>query len=142
MPLPTRLLIISLSIFCLFNSWVILSYPEPYVDTAPVVHIEKPKPIIYDKKATFTAYTLSEDETDGSPEIGAGGHNLKDLNRIYRVCASRTIPLHTRISIEGIGECEVLDRTSKKYSGRIDILMDTKAEAIKFGKKTLSYKFK
>lgn len=97
--------------------------------------------ILYDKKATFTAYTLSEDETDGNPEIGAGNHNLKEyVERGTRVCASRLYALHTRIYIEGIGQCEILDRTSVKYSGRIDILFETKKEAFKFGKRELEYR--
>jgi len=115
-------------------SWLCFQ-PAPIV--CPPVII---KPIVYDKKATFTAYTLSEDETDGSPEIGAGNHNLREYSKRLRVCAVRGVPLHSKLSIEGIGECEVLDRTSKKYAGRIDILMPTKAEAIKFGKKELKYK--
>lgn len=95
---------------------------------------------IYDKKAIFTAYTLSEDETDGSPEIGAGNHNLKLLCiQGKSCCASRTLPLHTKIEIEGIGECEILDRTSLKYAERIDILFETKESAFRFGKKELRY---
>ncbi len=99
------------------------------------------EPIIYDKKTTFTAYTLSEDETDGNPEIGAGNHNLREyVERGTRVCASRFLPLHTKISIQGFGNCEILDRTSLKYADRIDILFPTKVEAFKFGKKEIKYK--
>jgi 3D (Asp-Asp-Asp) domain-containing protein len=95
---------------------------------------------IYDKKAIFTAYTLSEDETDGSPEIGAGNHNLREYQeRGVRVCASRILPLHTKIYIMGIGECEILDRTSKKYADRIDLLVQSKEEAFRFGLKELEY---
>ena len=93
---------------------------------------------IYDKKAIFTAYTLSESETDGAPCIGSGNHNLCEYKE--RVCATRLFPLHTKLDIEGIGQCEVLDRTSIKYARRIDILMDTKEEAINFGKKEIKYK--
>lgn len=90
--------------------------------------------------AIFTAYTLSKEETDDNPEIGAGGHNLKDMcQKGRRCCASRLYPLHTKINIEGIGECEILDRTSIKYGERIDILMNSKEEAIKFGKRELKY---
>ena len=120
------------------------SLPEPVVDTTPIIHVEKPliiKPITYDKKAIATAYTLSRDETDGSPEIGSNNHNLKEFReKGVQVCASRSLPMHTIIDIEGFGKCEILDRTSKKYSGRIDILMSTKAEAIKFGKREVRYR--
>jgi 3D (Asp-Asp-Asp) domain-containing protein len=98
------------------------------------------EPIIYDKKAIFTAYTLSPDETDESPCIGAGNHNLCELQLSgQNICASRNLPLHTKINIRGIGECEILDRTSAKYKGRIDILMPTKEEAFKFGKREIEY---
>lgn len=112
----------------------------PHVDTTPVPHIIKQEQI-YDKKAIFTAYTLSEDETDGNPNVGAGNHSLPEyIARGVRVCATRASPLHTVIFIEGFGECEVLDRTSKKYRDRIDILFPTKAEAFNFGKKEIRYR--
>jgi len=84
----------------------------------------QPAPIICQKyeKAIFTAYTLSQDETDGDPNIGAGNHNLKSMCSEKRCCASRLYPLHTKINIKGIGTCEILDRTSIKYGKRIDIL--------------------
>lgn len=92
------------------------------------------------KTATFTAYTLSEDETDSSPDIGAGNHNLKEYReKGIQVCASRSLPLHTKINIKGFGNCEILDRTALKYANRIDILFPTKKEALKFGKQTLEY---
>lgn len=97
-------------------------------------------PCHYENKAIFTAYTLSEDETDSSPCVGAGNHNLCEEQKNKKlICASRNIPLHTRIGIKGVGVCEILDRTNIKYSDRIDILMPTKKEAFKFGKKELEY---
>jgi 3D (Asp-Asp-Asp) domain-containing protein len=98
-------------------------------------------PIYEYKKAIFTAYTLSEDETDKTPCIGAGNHNLCELQkRKKRICASRTIPLHTIIKINGVGNCEIMDRISVKYSNRIDILVRTKKEAFAFGKQELEYR--
>jgi len=110
----------------------------------PNCHIVKPvvNPIVYDQKATFTAYTLSEDETDSTPCIGAGNNNLceiRDKEPEKCIVATRLYPLNTMLEIEGFGECEVLDRTARKYSDRIDILMYTKKEAIQFGKKELEY---
>ena len=100
-------------------------------------------PKIYDQKATFTAYSLEASQTDGSPCIGAGGHNLceirrKDPNKC--IVATRSLNLHRNILIEGIGKCEVLDRTSKKYGDRVDIVANSYAEAIQFGKKELRYR--
>lgn len=119
--------------FCLSQ----LLFP-PIIDTTPVPHVIKQQ--IYDKKAIFTAYNAIESQTDGSPCVGAGNHNICEISKWKRVCASRLYPLHTVISIDGIGECEILDRTSIKNGKKIDILMPTYEEAINFGKKELKYK--
>ena len=100
-----------------------------------------PHIVKYPLQATFTAYTLSIDETDSGPEIGASGDNLKDLQvKGVKVCASRDLPLHTLLDIKGYGTCEVLDRTSKKYAGRIDILFPDRKSALNFGIKKIDYK--
>ena len=44
----------------------------------PIVTVAPP-PIAYDQRATATAYTLSEDETDDTPCIGAGNNNLCEI---------------------------------------------------------------
>lgn len=95
---------------------------------------------------TFTGYSLSVDETDGSPCIGAGNNNLCDLRPELKkdnitICASRDLPLDTLIYIDGIGECVIKDRMNKRYKGtnRIDVLFDSKQEAINFGKQQLKY---
>lgn len=99
-----------------------------------------------DDKTTFTGYSLSVDETDGNPCIGAGNNNLCELRPILKkegrtICASRDLPLDTVIYIDGIGECVIKDRMNKRYKGtnRIDILFDSKQEAINFGVKQLKY---
>jgi 3D (Asp-Asp-Asp) domain-containing protein len=116
----------------LFASWLCFP-PQPIVC----------EPILYDKKAIFTAYNLEASQTDSTPCIGAGSHDLcKIRNESPGKCivATRLYPLHQLLNIEGIGECEVLDRTSQKYGSRIDILFSSYEEAIKFGKKTLEYR--
>lgn len=102
--------------------------------------------IVVNNKTTFTAYTLSEDETDNEPCIGASNNNLCELKPILekdnvRICASRDLPLDTLIYIEGFGECLILDRMNKRFlgTGRIDILMDTKTDAFNFGVRQLNY---
>jgi 3D (Asp-Asp-Asp) domain-containing protein len=100
---------------------------------------QKPNLIHYEKNI-FTAYTLSQDETDADYFIGAGNHDLRGyVGSSTKACATRKFALHTTIFIKGIGECEILDRTSIKYANRIDILLPTKKEALEFGKKTLEY---
>ena len=49
------------------------------------------------------------------------------------VAASRSIPLGTRIHIEGIGWRVVEDRTARRYDGRVDVYFDRHDEAKKFG---------
>ena len=97
-------------------------------------------------KTTFTGYSLSIDETDENPCMGAGNNNLCKLSKELKnkgqiICASRDLPLDTIIYIEGFGECVIKDRMSKKYKGtnRVDILFGTKQEAINFGKQELKY---
>lgn len=99
-----------------------------------------------DDKTTFTGYSLSVDETDGNPCVGAGNNNLCELRPVLKeegrtICASRDLPLDTVIYIDGIGECIIKDRMNKRYKGtnRVDILFDSKQEAINFGKQQLSY---
>jgi len=94
----------------------------------------------------FTAYTLSVDETDKSPCIGAGNNNLCELKpelekQGISICASRDLPLDTLIYIDGIGECIIKDRMNIRYKGtnQIDILMDSKADAKIFGIRMLNY---
>lgn len=90
--------------------------------------------------ATFTAYSLEVSQTDGNPCVGASNHNLCVCKEI-KTCASRDLPLHTLINIKGIGKCEILDRMNIRYkgTGNIDILMDSREEALKFGRQKLEY---
>ena len=50
------------------------------------------------------------------------------------VAAARSIPLGTRIHIEGIGWRVVEDRTARRYDGRVDVFFKSHADAVKFGK--------
>ena len=97
-------------------------------------------------KTTFTGYSLSVDETDGSPCIGAWSNNLCDLKPLLakdniRICASRDLRKDTLVYIDGFGECIIKDRMNIRYkdTGIIDILFDSKQEAINFGNKQLKY---
>lgn len=100
----------------------------------------------WEHTAEFSAYSLSEDETDGDPCTGSRSLNLCKLKPILeerglKICASRDLPLDTMINIEGIGQCIILDRMNIRYlgTGNIDILMDSKEDAINFGRKELNY---
>jgi len=99
------------------------------------------KPII-EKSAvhTVTAYTLSEDETDSTPCTGAWNDNLCELQKEIQICATRSYPKGTILKI-GELECVVMDKTALKYANRIDILMPSKEQAFKFGKKEIAISF-
>ena len=97
-------------------------------------------------KTTFTAYSLSIDETDENPCIGSHNNNLCELqpefkDKSIRICASRDLPLDTIIYIDGFGECIIKDRMNKRYlrTNRVDILFNNKQEAINFGIRKLKY---
>lgn len=83
---------------------------------------------------TVTAYSLSKDETDLSPCIGAYNDNLCTLK--IAVCASNEYKRGTRLLV-GDRECVVLDRMNRKYNRRVDLLMPTKQDAYNFGIKEL-----
>lgn len=53
------------------------------------------------------------------------------------IAGPRSLPLGTRVFIEGIGERVVQDRLSKKYDSRFDLFFASHSEAAKFGKKEL-----
>lgn len=105
----------------------------------------QPAPIIcqiYEKEiktASFTAYTLSPEETDSSPTIGAWGDDLSKQGKEC-IVATRLYPRNTIIYIEGLQrKCKVLDKTGKKYADRIDILFPDRKSALQFGIKKLNY---
>lgn len=83
---------------------------------------------------TITAYTTSPDETDSTPCISASGLNVCTTKK--NIVASNEFPFGTQIKIlDKI--YEVQDRTNPRYKNRIDILMDSKQEALTWGIKNL-----
>src|SRR5215831_7204444 len=50
----------------------------------------------------------------------------------------RSLPLGTRVRIEGIGERIIQDRTPKRFDDRIDIFMENHQSALEFGKRKLT----
>ncbi len=49
--------------------------------------------------------------------------------------APRSIPLGTRLYIDGVGERIVTDRTARRYDGRVDLFMGDRRAAVKWGKR-------
>ena len=71
-----------------------------------------------------TAYNAGDpSQTDSSPCEGAGGNICKALDSGIRVCAANFVPLGTKLNIQGVGICTVLDRMNKRFSNRVDVAM-------------------
>lgn len=84
---------------------------------------------------TITSYNPVPEQTDDTPFITASGIDIRETN--YQICASNEFPFGTIIRIEGLGACEIQDRTNKRYKYRIDWLTMTEDEAMEIGKKNL-----
>ena len=94
-----------------------------------------------------TAYNLVPEQTDDNPCTTAYWKNGKpvdicELAKEIRLCATRLYPLETKLEIENVGECLVVDRTAKKYSDRVDVVFPTIQEAKEFGIQKLLVKVK
>ncbi len=78
-----------------------------------------------------TAYTSAPDETSDHPLITASGQMVRD-----GIVADNLLPFGTRIEIPALFGDKVFtveDRTSQKFSGRVDIWMPSVHDAIDFG---------
>ena len=83
------------------------------------------------KTVWVTAYTSDPDETSDHPLITASGGMVHD-----GVVAANFLPFGTEIEIPSLFGSKVFtveDRTSEKFSGRVDIWMPTYNRAIDFG---------
>ena len=95
----------------------------------------KTNPHTETRTVVVTAYTSRVEETDDTPCIAASGRNLCEESagldgtilldnkreRQVQFCAFNSVPFGTRIIVPGFGECEVVDRTSKRFTGRLDL---------------------
>jgi 3D (Asp-Asp-Asp) domain-containing protein len=83
------------------------------------------------KTVWVTAYTSDPDETSDHPLITASGGMVSD-----GVVAANFLPFGTQIEIPTLFGNKVFtveDRTSSKFSGRVDIWMSNVSQAINFG---------
>ncbi len=135
-----KLLITFILLIAVFLALYLISkngdFPEPQMDAIDRITEEL---II----RTITAYTLSPEETDDSPCYGAFNDDLCKLKEEWRgtgwwICASnefergQKLVLHSR-EYGALINCVVMDRMNGRYKNRIDLLMDTKENAINFG---------
>jgi 3D (Asp-Asp-Asp) domain-containing protein len=83
------------------------------------------------KTVWVTAYTSDPDETSDHPLITASGGMVRDGE-----VAANFLPFGTRIQIPSLFGNKIFtveDRTSQKFSGRVDIWMPNVGEALTFG---------
>jgi 3D (Asp-Asp-Asp) domain-containing protein len=83
------------------------------------------------KTVWVTAYTSDPDETSDHPLITASGAMVGDGE-----VAANFLPFGTQIEIPSLFGNKVFtveDRTSAKFSGRVDIWMPNRSQAVNFG---------
>lgn len=74
-------------------------------------------------RSHVTGYTSHVNQTDSTPCIAADGTDIcKRYAKGEKICATNDWPMHTKLSIEGLGTCIVADRMNRRYTGtgRID----------------------
>lgn len=82
-----------------------------------------------------SAYTAAADECDKSDGITASGLKVKE-NRT--IACPKEFPFGLKIKIEGMGTYTCEDRGGAIKGNKIDIYMETKKEAFKFGRQNLT----
>jgi len=116
----------------LFNAsdlaWAIASQGNPAASTEPVVARVEPKEV---RTVKATAYSSTPDQTDDSPFTMANGKRVHD-----GAVAANFLPFGTKVrfpELYGDKEFVVEDRMHRRFSDRVDIWMETRSEAIRFG---------
>lgn len=109
------------------------------IKTKKTVKIEKNNKyeIVEEGTVPVTAYSSTPDQTDDSPFIMASGKHVYD-----GAIAANFLPLGTKVKFpEMYGDkiFTVEDRMNKRYSYKMDIWMETRSSAQKFGLRKLKY---
>lgn len=82
-----------------------------------------------------SAYTAAADECGKSDGITASGIKVEEKRTL---ACPPAFPFGTKIAIEGMGEYRCEDRGGAIKVNKVDIYMETKAEAFAFGRRNLS----
>lgn len=88
------------------------------------------------RRVRVTAYSSSPEETDDTPFITASGKNVRD-----GIVASNFLPLGTKIRIPAVYKDKVFvveDRMHPRMKNVVDIWMESKEDAIRFGAREAS----
>lgn len=100
-------------------------------------NIEKKYSVSEEGVVPVTAYSSTPDQTDDSPFIMASGRHVYD-----GAIAANFLPIGTKVrfpEMYGNKVFTVEDRMNKRYSYKMDIWMETRGEAMKFGFRNLKY---
>lgn len=105
----------------------------------PEYHLPESSNIVIKKRAyyVFTAYNSEVGQTDNSPCITANGFNLCE-NGVEDTVAANFLKFGTKIRIPELFEDRIFivrDRMNPRHNNKIDIWMNGKTEAKKFGVK-------
>lgn len=123
----------------------VLSYKAPDVDVIYQINkVPINEQIDVDKGTVrkVTAYNVGDPrQTHLRPCIGASGDNLCNLvEKGVNVCAANFVPLKSKLYVDKVGECVVLDRMNARFGNRVDLAMGKRQhdQAVKFGVKRLN----
>ena len=86
-------------------------------------------------KIDVTGYSSTPDQTDDTPFIMANGKHVRD-----GAVATNFLPFGTRVKIPALFGDKIFvveDRMNSRYYHRMDVWFPTRAEAIKFGKRSV-----
>lgn len=116
----------------LFNAsdlaWAAAGQGNLPVAEAPVVEKVEVKDV---RTVKATAYSSTPDQTDDSPFTMANGKRVHD-----GAVAANFLPFGTKVrfpELYGDKVFTVEDRMHRRFSDRVDIWMETRSEAIRFG---------
>lgn len=107
----------------------IMVEPSQY-QTLPVA---EDRPVVATRIVSMTAYNSEPGQTDDTPFITANNTRVRD-----GIVAANFLPFNTKVRIpELFGDrvFVVTDRMNKRYTNRMDIWMEKKSDALKFGVK-------
>ena len=97
----------------------------------------KNREIKYEYKSDLTAYNSEASQCSGNPCITANGYNVCRATN-HNTVAANNLPLGTKVKIPELFGDKVFvvrDRMNSRYSRRMDVWMQKKQQAKKFGVK-------
>lgn len=115
----------------------IISYPTEIRSETTTGSVEEPQAHTYTYVAEVSAYTASDDECGNSEGITASGTYVKQGRTI---AVPSWIPFGTIVTIDG-HEYVAEDHGGDIQNNRIDIYMENKSDALKFGRKYMEVSY-